>query len=342
MAKRRSVERKVSLRPTPTSKGAHTSTQRAAKTAKAAITPATPLPWAVRPPKPTNDEDNLYSQGVVVSRNRGRHADAVAAAQQRMQGRLDDDDTEDVESADDIDENADDTMDDGTDDELQDGAQDDNTPASIADLAALLQAFQTQQQPSADFEQRVQEEVAKRLQPQPVTSGFIAPAPAPTSAPSTFLAIHRVTDEDVDRLWDWLRADPGSAQAFFANLPKTSMQLQSIIAALHNGEAAGVGMIRSLRIERTQGPLGTPLSEHIGFAMAAPMFTDEKIAMLHIYLSSNYRGQLQQMLPSFLDLAAQELPSFRFAVMPNGAAQLRLYGALLPPLGFTTHTMFVR
>jgi hypothetical protein len=76
--------------------------------------------------------------------------------------------------------------------------------------------------------------------------------------------------------------------------------------------------------------------------MIAPIMADDQLALLHVYLEPSMRGRLQQLIGPLVELAGKELPNYRFGVYPANEAQRRLYGALLPSLGFTAHTLFVR
>lgn len=163
------------------------------------------------------------------------------------------------------------------------------------------------------------------------------PAPAPTARAAELVA-PLILPEDVDRLWDWLRADPTSAQSFFGLMPKNSMQLHRIFATLGECEQSGVGLARAIYLE---GPTGG--REHIGFGMLAPIMGAEKLAVVHLYLSPARRGYLAQLAAALLELTAQHLPpGFKFAIIPSDVTQTRLYGQVLQPLGFTTHTIYVR
>lgn len=342
---------KVLLRPT--SRGAKTSTQKAEKQER---TERPPLPWRASKPKGGSDEENLYSQpGTVASRTRKHTPEQIEAAQRRMRGDvddvdevIDDDDTEEIDN--------DETEDDGGDEEQSPSERISarpNAPATMDDLQAILRsiglstptvttsAVQPQQptQPTqADFEMAVKAEVARQM----ANAGAVAQT-EPAPSPAAFLVAHPVSDADVDRLWDWLRMDPDSAHAFFNRMPQTSVELRRMISALRAGEENGIGMIRSLYFERTGlATKNDPSAVHFGFAMVAPMFTEERLALLHLYLERRWRGELASMIPDLLNLAATELPNFKLAIVPNGQSQLRLYGQLLPPLGFTTNTIFVR
>lgn len=161
-----------------------------------------------------------------------------------------------------------------------------------------------------------------------------APSPAPAAAPA-FLDARLVMIEDADRLWDWVRADAHSGHAFFGLTFATSMALHSTIRSMQQAEANGVGMLRAIHTNHT-------VPQHIGFVMLAPIMADERLALAHVYLRADLRGRLQQLLPALLQLAAQEMPNFKIGVLPADLTQQRLYRALLAPLGFTEHTVFVR
>ena len=162
-------------------------------------------------------------------------------------------------------------------------------------------------------------------------------APPPAAAPQKWLNAQPVVIEDTDRLWDWLRADAQSGYRFFGATFTNSMSLHNTVRALQQAEDNGVGLLRAIYVVGQ-----SPSPQHIGFVMLNPIMTDERVALAHVYLRADVRGRLAQLLPSLLQLAAQEMPEFRIAVLPADVTQRRLYESLLGPLGFVAHTILVK
>lgn len=138
---------------------------------------------------------------------------------------------------------------------------------------------------------------------------------------------------DVDRLWDWLRADADKGQAFLGKPMTTSVALHAQIRFLvEQTEPEGVAIIRSLYWHE----------EHFGFAMLAPILAADRTALLHIYLKKDARGALATLVQALVELAEQAVPGMHLAVSSADATWARLHRSLLAPLGFVEHTMFVR
>lgn len=138
---------------------------------------------------------------------------------------------------------------------------------------------------------------------------------------------------DVDRLWDWLRADADKGQAFLGKPMTTSVALHAQIRFLvEQTEPEGVAIIRSLYWHE----------EHFGFAMLAPILAADQTALLHIYLKKDARGALATLVQALVELAGQAVPGMHLAVSSADATWARLHRSLLAPLGFIEHTMFVR
>lgn len=155
--------------------------------------------------------------------------------------------------------------------------------------------------------------------------------PGALSHPSGLLAMPlRVAD--VDRLWDWLRADGDQGRAFLGVPITTSPSLHDHLSFLaKDAEQQGVALIRALYWKGT----------HFGFAMLAPILADEATALMHIYLMKEARGSLQAILPALVALAQQAAPGKHLAVASPDKVWAKLHRTLLAPLGFVEHTMFV-
>lgn len=160
------------------------------------------------------------------------------------------------------------------------------------------------------------------------------PTAAAPQAPG--ITAHPVSFLDVDRLWDWIRSDSDRGQAFLGTAVETSLDLHQRIRQIQSHEAMGVAMVRSLYREGD-----TATGWHLGFLMLHPILSQERMAVVSMYLQRDSRGYELRILPAVLALAAQIVPGFKLAVMAADEGQRQAYAALLQPLGFTPHTMFV-
>ena len=162
------------------------------------------------------------------------------------------------------------------------------------------------------------------------------PLSAPTPAAQPRIGLRPLAVEDVDRLWDWLRADADGGAAFFGRTFKHSMELHQMMVQLGQAEAHSVGLLRALYYEADEAA-----SQHLGFVALAPILSTEKVAVLHVYLRPDVRGQLPTLASHIVENATRLLPSYQLAVLALGA-HARLYRQMLTPLGFAEHVIFVR
>lgn len=163
-------------------------------------------------------------------------------------------------------------------------------------------------------------------------SATLTPTPAPTPTPTPVLSLRAATVDDLDRLWDWVRADGDHGASFFSKPMPSSVALHTFVSALGQAEVQGLAAIRSVVFEEN----------HLGFAMLLPILASERTAMMHIYLRADVRGHLAQLVPTLVDLAAQTVPGYALAVISHDATLARMHRALFAPLGFAEHTMFLR
>lgn len=164
------------------------------------------------------------------------------------------------------------------------------------------------------------------------------PDPLPTPTPEPEVAPILATPptvEDIDRLWDWIRADGDGGAAFFSRAIPSSVALHNTFSALAVAEQA-VGPVTAAIRAITSGP------HHVGFAMLLPILRQERTALMHIYLRPELRGMLAQLTPTLIDQAAAAVPGFTLAVIGHDAALTRMHRSILAPLGFVEHTMFLR
>lgn len=260
------------------------------------------------------EEDALYTQDVLVDPKTGRRfpQEAVRAARERMhasvRGRRDrltlDDSAETQETTD--------------------------QPAGVLGAPPSL---------TPEFDVHVEREVERRIaERQKQTASTMTPTrPPPAAEAAPGVAVRSVTIEDVDRLWDWVRADGDNGAAFLSRPMQTSMDLHGVMETLLTAESAGTALIRAIYYEGAADG-----DQHLGFAALAPILPVEQVAVMHIYLRPEVRGQLAQLTGPLIQLASSLLPTYTLAVLSADAAWARLHRQVLAPLGFVEQVLFVR
>lgn len=148
-------------------------------------------------------------------------------------------------------------------------------------------------------------------------------APTPEDHPADVAAamahsvtVREVTDEDVDRLWDWVRAEADKGQRFLGRVMTTSKQLHEWVA--------------------TFGPhlyAITDVDDHVGFVGFNPIVYPAGMpgqAVVHLFLSAPVRGQMHRIVPQLLDLAAVQYPGVTLRIITTEPG----FAKLLQPFGF--------
>lgn len=162
----------------------------------------------------------------------------------------------------------------------------------------------------------------------PPTDDAVAQVPKQT-APTPDLTLTPTSDEDIDRLWDWLRNPADKDQSFLGMQLTTSRQLTQVVQGLVHQH-----YFESIYWQDTQ---------HLGFVALAPVLPDLGYGILHMYLRLEVRGMLKDLLGPVLEqLARRQGGAYNVAVHSTDAALSRLHRLVLTPLGFTEHTLFVR
>lgn len=146
------------------------------------------------------------------------------------------------------------------------------------------------------------------------------------------LSIAKVSVEDVDRLWDWIRHDADGGTSFLWQKCTTSIALHQYLLKIDMGESNGIAAIRAIHGG----------DQHLGFAMLAPILEVERTALMHIYLREDMRGHLATIAGPLVEMASTVVPDMHLAVWSSDERWARLHRKLLAPLGFTERTMFIR
>ena len=160
----------------------------------------------------------------------------------------------------------------------------------------------------------------------PPTPSNVTPfaAPKPDQVDLSPLSV-----EDVDRLWDWVRADREGTTAFLGHTHPNSQAFFYQIGQIAQKELDGSAWMRSI-------VKGDAL---IGFVILDPITkTKNPVGTCHIYISQNVRGELPKLLPSILAEGDQQLPNITYFV----ATQDEAMSALLQSAGFSAQIVLTR
>jgi len=184
-------------------------------------------------------------------------------------------------------------------------------------------------------------EEAQFSQPSALPDSAIFGPPAVAAAPSTALTpgLHLLTptQEDTDRLWDWIRADADRGEVFFGKLMKTSQELHDLmrdLVVLH--EPQMTALARSIWFIDGRG-----VRHHIGTTIFAPILSTERVALVHLFLRKDVRGNLANFIRPILDAGRGLVPGYHLAFFAMEPGMLAFGQQTLVPLGFKAFTMFV-
>lgn len=144
----------------------------------------------------------------------------------------------------------------------------------------------------------------------------------PTVDAKVGLTLRPIADDDLDRLWDWVRLDKDTAAGFLDPSVTTSKGLHAkfaeIAADCETGKAAAYAIDR---IDVQPNP-------HIGFLILSPIMAADKLALTHLYIAAPLRGRLAELAPELFLLAQTEHPTLSCLIKTKDAAMARLLGRL--------------
>ena len=152
---------------------------------------------------------------------------------------------------------------------------------------------------------------------------WTATLPEPTEAERAALAANSlsardVDDADLDRAWDWLRAEDDKGARFLGMVPQTSKEMRDRLAMF--------GEHLYALVESSEAG-----DAHVGFAGLFPITGD--FASMHLFLAVEARGRIASLVPQLMTMVANTYPLVpKFVVHTKEAALARLYR----PFGFTT------
>ena len=144
------------------------------------------------------------------------------------------------------------------------------------------------------------------------------PAPDDDTDPSLLLELRPITDQDVDRLWDWVREDPDRGAAFFGFPARMSREVHVWVFQLLKATEQGLALSAALDME------GVP----VGLAAVSPIRNGEGNVLL--YLASAHRHRFKDLVPLLLARWDREHPDLSLCMVTTDPKRMRLYR----PFGF--------
>jgi hypothetical protein len=124
-------------------------------------------------------------------------------------------------------------------------------------------------------------------------------------------------EEEIDQMWDWVRADDDKGAKFLGSAPTTSRQLRDLLSQFQ--------FLSALIEDTPNGP------RFIGLFGFGPY--NLKMAICHLYLGPEFRNRIKALVPRLMHLAQDSYPDVEmFAISTNDKALARLY----EPMGFKT------
>ena len=146
---------------------------------------------------------------------------------------------------------------------------------------------------------------------------------------SSAVTLRETTVDDVDRLWDWIRADRDGTSAFLGHTHQNSRAFFDQIGQIAQKERDGVAWLRSIVHNK----------DLVGFVILDPITRGAKpVGTCHIYISPKTRGQLPALLPAILADGDRQLPNMTYFV----ATQDDALSSLLQSAGFTAQIVLTR
>ena len=140
------------------------------------------------------------------------------------------------------------------------------------------------------------------------------PEPDPESDPSlATISVRPVVDGDIDRLWDWVRADDDRGQTFLGFQPATARELYGMFASRFSGSPDTAAWAID-----EQGI-------HQGFVLFNPITPQPLSATVHLYLSVAVRGRFLKIVQQLLGLLDAQYPLLSLVVVTPDHARARLY-----------------
>ena len=137
------------------------------------------------------------------------------------------------------------------------------------------------------------------------------PGPEP-ELPLVTVTVRPVEDADIDRLWDWIRADADRGQVFLGFVPATARELYGMFANRFSGQPDTAAWAIDEH------------GAHQGFVLFNPI-TTQLTATVHLYLSQAARGRFLEIVQQLLDFMDATYPKLSLVIVTPDAARARLY-----------------
>ena len=157
------------------------------------------------------------------------------------------------------------------------------------------------------------------------TERFASSVPRGTSD----VTLAQTTVEDIDQLWDWVRADREGTTAFLGLAHPNTASFFSQIGQIGQKEKDGVAWLRSIK-------RGDSL---IGFVILDPIQRgNPPVGKCHIYVSPDERGSLPELLPSLIAEGDRLLPGVTLFVATSEEG----WATMLKAVGFASQIVLTR
>lgn len=143
--------------------------------------------------------------------------------------------------------------------------------------------------------------------------------------------LDRVSVEDVDRLWDWARADVEGVEAFLGKQFTNSRALFADIAKLAEQERNSHAAFFAIRESDALR----------GFVLLWPIYREQgknPVATTHIYLEPDTQGRLPALLPQLMNEADRLAPGVNLCVI----TQRQEWATMLQSAGFVSQFVLTR
>lgn len=202
--------------------------------------------------------------------------------------------------------------------------------ARLARAEQHMPSEEDEEQPTEDLTAEEDADDEVEMEPMPEDSSTVsvlddetewtADFPAETEAEATAraattLSYRDVEEADVDRLWDWVRADEDKGLRFLGITPSTSAEMRERLELYASLVAIDEGGV------------------HVGFGGFGPVTTI--YVLIHLYLSTAVRGDLRRLAPAFIEESQRRYPGTKLSTVALTPAEVRLYCSF----GFTVKHM---
>ena len=140
-----------------------------------------------------------------------------------------------------------------------------------------------------------------------------------------------VTVDDVDRLWDWVRADKDGTSAFLGATFENSRALFTYVEKVAEQERNSHAAFYAIREPDAL----------LGFVLLWPIFREQgknPVATTHVYLEPESRGRLSALLPMLMAEADRIAPSLDLRVVTTRSE----WATMLQAVGFESHLVLTR